>query len=189
MNILSLPSDILTYQLTFLSINDLRNFCQIHSKISKLVNNYYLWQVKCQMVHNDLINMKQRDETWKSFYFAALKAQLISVYYNSRYYEAKLIVFRLTVKQLTNYILIKLNLEPLNISLTFATSNWDKLAYSTFDKNGHYYEKSCDYPNWNSQINIIKVQKGSIGKLMVDRNLASFELTLHMFYLGVNQDI
>jgi len=43
MNLLSLPSDILLYQLTLLSIDDINNICLTNSIFAKLINKEYLW--------------------------------------------------------------------------------------------------------------------------------------------------
>jgi len=168
MNLLLLPLDVLLYQLTLLSIKDLTSFGQTNHKFYKLTNKDYLWQLKSQLDYSTLIKVKNPDDTWKAFYFTALNSRPVPVYYAYNKYKSIFIDTRLALKEITNAILKKLNIQLVNITLLFGISDksildyshFDEiLAYSTFDKNGQYYEIIYNDPNWKLTIDVIHLRK------------------------------
>jgi len=73
---MNLPTDVLIYQLTFLSIKDLNSLFRTNSKLRKLTDNEYLWELKSRKDYQIFVGNKRNDQTWKAFYFGLLKVGL-----------------------------------------------------------------------------------------------------------------
>jgi len=167
MNLVALPSDVLIYQLSFLTIKDLNNLSQTNTKLKEIVNNEYLWECKCKLEHTALINEKRTDETWKSFYLALLKTRVISVFCNRKYYDVTIIVSRLSLKEMVNKVINQFNLKPVSIPLLFYTDKYNMIGEGGFDHDGKYFERIIEGPNWDLVTN--KIMIGMLAISVVDQ--------------------
>lgn len=178
MDLLSLPSDVMLYQLKLLPVKDLTSLCQTNSRFQKLTNNDYLWQLKSQLDYPTFIDKKKSGETWKYFYYGLLKPRLIPVCYAYEKYKNILIDPRLSLKKITNHILNQLNRRQVNITLMFGTDK-TTLAFSTFVKKRCYYERICNNdPNWILTIDTIYLRERSVGALLIDKKLSDRDVLL-----------
>lgn len=108
MNLLLLSSDVLNYQLTFLSIKHLSNLSRTNVKLRQLINTDNFWEFKLKLDYPTLINMKNSSETWKYFYY---NIRVIYVLYKWEIYEEIIIIVsKSTLKEITIKIFNKLEL-------------------------------------------------------------------------------
>jgi len=168
MNLISLSTDILTYLLTLLPFESLINFSQTNSKLTKIVNNDYFWELKSKLDYTTLLNKKINDETWKSFYLTMLKSHPVSINYgpfNGPRLIAKIIISpRFTLKEIIYNLINKINIQLLNISILLGTNDNFLLAYVTFDENSQYFERIYENLEWELRINKIDIYTNTIAK-------------------------
>jgi len=158
MNLLTLPTDLLTYQLIHLPIDTLINLCQTNSRIAKLCNDDYLWQQRVINVFKDRVNDKNSNNTWKAFYFNLLNSHIVPIYYLS--ITKKLITLQIKIesdsslKGITDYIMNTLKIYQ--ATLIFSNENKKPLAVTTFNIYSRYLEEIIDQ-QWRIKTNKIVV--------------------------------
>jgi len=185
MNLLSLPPEILTYQLALLPFKSFVNMCQTNSPINRLYKDDYLWGIKSRLDYNICIDKKQRGETWKNFYLDMLQNRVVTTNYRSDFTMQTIqmnIGQRSTLREITDNIIKQFNLIPDGIIIIFSSNSEGLVAFTIFCTNGDYFERIYDDAKWTIITDKISIYKSTVTEILLDDDpIYTRSLLTHMY--------